>query len=87
MSACPDITCRSCGGTGAERLPLVLWDVLNLWDLGGEWAAPEVAAVLDMTPTAANNRLESLRELGFVDRFKRGKRWIYRLVRSEAVSS
>ena len=61
---CPDILCRSCGGSGKELLPRVLIDVLSLWDLAGTWTASEAAAVLDSNATAINNRLEALRELG-----------------------
>ncbi|HNB46706.1 MAG TPA: hypothetical protein PLL72_21180 [Burkholderiaceae bacterium] len=83
---CPDILCRSCGGSGKELLPRVLIDVLSLWDLAGTWTASEAAAVLDSNATAINNRLEALRELGFLDRKRVGRRWSYWLVRSEVVA-
>ena len=90
---CPDILCRSRGGSGKERLPRVLLDVLDLFkfDLGRRppqimWCAQQIGQELSIRNTAANNRLEALCLLGFVERKRSGRRWFYFFVRGEVVA-
>lgn len=55
--------------------------VLKLVKKHKEITAPAIHLQLvkseDVVVTAINNRLEYLRSLGFVDRRKNGKQWIY----------
>lgn len=76
------IACPRCCGTGRTELPRVLLEVLVCCFRQGalgqaSWCAQEVAARLAIEPTAANNRLELLRKLGFLSRTKHGRTWRY----------
>lgn len=73
------IACSHCAGTGRMELPDVLASALTAVDGCGkaDWSAAEMAYYLAIKPTAANNRLELLRKLGFLSRTKYGKTWRY----------
>jgi len=73
------IACSHCAGTGRVELPDVLASTLTAVDGCGkaDWSATEMAYYLAIKPTAANNRLEFLRKLGFLSRTKYGKTWRY----------
>jgi predicted transcriptional regulator len=66
----------SCNGTGYRLLSAPLLDVWRLVRRGS-WTAPRLASKLKSTPTAMNNRLETLRALGLVERQRDGRAWIY----------
>lgn len=78
------VQCPRCKGSGELLLTdhsQVLAETLRLVRRQGEVTADEVAAALDPNGTrgvtAFCNRLEALREFGFVDRVKRGRAWHY----------
>ncbi len=74
--------CRACHGTGRVDLPPSLQQALDFVRLEGSCTARELHLVMpDTTQTAANNRLEKLRELGWVTRTRAlGRGWVYTLV-------
>lgn len=74
----PAIPCHECGGTGQEPMPEGLLETLSM--LGRKMAVAQDLTVPGMTRSAINNRLESLRALGFVQRQRRGKFWVYSAV-------
>jgi hypothetical protein len=82
-AAHPDsICCSRCSGTGIVRLPTELQASLDLLRKYGEltalllWKSMTFGGV-----TAANNRLETLRQLGFAKRERvNGKVWKYSAV-------
>lgn len=80
----PAIPCPKCGGLGMVDMSLELFYVL--FELRGKGtSAREIFDTLKaqgraegiITITAINNRLEELRRLEFVDRFKFGRGWKY----------
>lgn len=73
----PTIECPECKGTGSTKLPELLTATLSA--LGKKaYTAHELNDWFPtVTPNAINNRLESLRRLGFVQRERRGKFWLY----------
>ena len=80
----PPIPCPTCNGKGITEMPEGLIQALRiLRTLGGQAAVSEVwsdSACDRVGITAINNRLESLRELGFVQRERVGKGWVYSIV-------
>lgn len=60
--------CPTCEGTG--RVPLIpsLREALDMLSNHGAYTPPELALMIGVSATAANNRLERLRSLGLVTR-------------------
>ena len=80
----PKIPCSCCDGTGQVGLPAILLRVLELVQEGHR-SARDIYTVLkeegvDVKQTAINNRLEYLRQLGFLTRQKVGRFNVYALV-------
>ncbi len=75
----PTITCPKCRGLGDVYLGGELWSVLQLFLHSRRLSSVDVMAILklDAHPTAINNRLEDLRGLGFLERVRSGRRWMY----------
>lgn len=76
--------CRACDGTGHVSLPAEMLNTMALLRRG-PITAPELRQYMpegSRSATAANNRLEVLRQLGFVERRKEARRWVYSLRRS-----
>lgn len=71
----PLIQCETCHGTGREPLSELLTETLGM--LGRRQATAVDLMIDGMTKNAINNRLEHLRRLGFVQRQRRGKFWVY----------
>lgn len=73
----PTIKCPECAGSGTVKLPELLAETLA--SLGKrKFTAAEISGDFPtITVNAINNRLESLRRLGFVQRERRGKFWLY----------
>lgn len=81
---CPIIQCRKCHGTGKVALPLALLETLRAVPRDGITSYElNISHFPALTPNAQNNRLEELRELGFVTRIREGRFWRY--VRAKAV--
>lgn len=76
MADAPKICCPSCRGSGCIDLPRVHREVFDLLRERGLTAA-DVSTALNIKSTAANNRLEYLRSLGLVDRWKQGRTYYY----------
>jgi len=76
------MACPKCAGTGRIELPRVLQEVLTCF-ARASWSAAEMSHYLAIAQTAANNRLELLRKLGFLRREKQGRTWYYETVRSQ----
>ena len=68
--------CRRCHGSGAEPISKQLLVTLTALKRRGEASAGQLANN-GVGPTAIINRLEDLRQLGFVDRRKIGRTWKY----------
>ena len=81
MSGIPDIECRSCGGSGYIEMPEELWIVLFALDGHPNTAAVVLESLNNMgeyiSVNAVNNRLERLRDYGFLIRKKMGRSWVY----------
>lgn len=75
----PDtMPCRRCGGCGRVDLPEELQATLDVVRAGPITARMLSKAMRGRSSTAANNRLEDLRALGFVTRAQYdGKAWLY----------
>lgn len=74
----PDtMPCRRCSGCGRVDLPEELQATLDVVRAGPITARMLSKAMRGRSPTAANNRLEDLRALGFVTRAQHGKAWFY----------
>lgn len=71
----PLIECDTCHGTGRAPLSELLTE--TLWLLGHTKCTAADLTPKHLTVNAINNRLESLRALGFVQRQRRGKFWVY----------
>lgn len=69
------IPCRHCEGSGKETLPEPLRQ--TLMKLGKKRATSEDLREEGVTREAINNRLEQLRELGFVSREREGRFFLY----------
>lgn len=81
------VTCRACRGTGRVDLVPSLRRVLDFLRRGPataiELRAMELETVGDApSANAFNNRLEELREYGFVGRARDHRGWRYHLVRN-----
>lgn len=76
MAMKPMIQCTHCAGRGTVELPERLQETLNAVGRGctTDDLQRKIPAV---TPTAQNNRLEMLRNLGFLTRNRVGKFWFY----------
>lgn len=81
MIAPDTMPCRRCRGCGRVDLPQELQATLDLVRAGALTAGAVAKIFRDRTPTAANNRLERLRELGFVIRMQAGRNMVYEAVR------
>jgi DNA-binding transcriptional ArsR family regulator len=82
----PHVSCYRCKGTGSVPMPAHLFAVLlEVRAAGRGITASEVAKQLytltGLGKTAFNNRLEDLRALGLVNRYRDGKTWVYHLPR------
>lgn len=85
----PLIHCRACDGTGMVELSQELFDVYALLKLWGAATAAKLhmrlrtnrCATGRVGHTAVNNRLEDLRRLGFVKRWKDGREMVYEAAR------
>lgn len=79
----PLVPCSRCEGCGKVELPYELWQTLQLVARNRSVTAIEVHRLLRMggsSTTAANNRLEDLRRLGLLERFRgAGRCWHYQL--------
>jgi DNA-binding HxlR family transcriptional regulator len=78
------VTCPMCGGVGDVPFAKVHARLARLCER--MYSQPPLsaqdlhaAAPGDVSVTAYNNRLEDLRALGFVERRKQGRRWVYSL--------
>jgi predicted transcriptional regulator len=78
----PKICCPSCRGSGTIDLPRVHREVLDLLQARG-LTSIDVSAALNIRATTAINRLEFLRCLGLVDRWKQGRTYYYWLAGSD----
>jgi hypothetical protein len=80
----PKVPCPKCG-IGWTFMGDELFDTLTTVGKLREATPHQVKAKLDPTDsfhaTAFNNRLEDLRKLGFVAREKRGRNWVYSVVK------
>jgi hypothetical protein len=73
-----EITCDKCNGSGHMELPEALAETLDSIPRRGTVTAFYLHGKLPgVTPNAQNNRLEKLRELGFLKRERSGKFWLY----------
>ena len=80
----PKIPCICCNGTGEVNLPGILLRVLELVQ-EGQQTAKDIYAVLkeegaDLKQTAINNRLEDLRQMGFLSMRRQGRFNVYAVV-------
>lgn len=73
----PTFTCAHCKGTGQAPLSKELLAVLDLTKGKVRVSVDDLAAKLDITPQGVNARLVSLRTMGFLDRERRGKAFVY----------
>lgn len=82
----PIMPCPKCDGAGEIPLSFELWQVLRLVRKRRGITAPDVAEALDprgeFHPSAFNNRLEILRNMGLVKRRRSGKTWFYSITKS-----
>lgn len=76
----PITTCQECNGTGKAQLSEPLTETLSY--LGRRHLHAAQLQIPGVTPNAINNRLEKLRELGFVQRVRQGRFMIYSRVPS-----
>lgn len=74
------VPCRACDGRGRVPLPRESRETLALLRRRGASSGADVARASNIKHTAANQRLERLRGLGFVTRERDGKEWIYTAV-------
>ncbi len=79
--------CSRCSGTGRVDLPPELQATLTLLRQRGAMTPTQLHETMDFGGvTAANNRLETLRKLGFATRERiDGKRWKYSAVKPGSV--
>lgn len=84
----PDlICCPTCHGEGRAPLWRTLQETLDLLRARGPLSATQLHEMWQVAHpfdrrrvTAINNRLEELRDLGFVERERAGRGWVYRAV-------
>lgn len=80
------IPCRSCAGSGRQPLPFHLALMLRLVTQRGQAAAPALRHAYRkgvgglVVNGAVNNALEDLRALGYLEREKDGRLYVYRPV-------
>jgi hypothetical protein len=78
----PLVCCPQCGGTGQTLLTPLMWEtlqaVVNLGEANSEMVMQETK--WDGGQAAICNRLSHLMRLGLVERRKRRKHWMYRMV-------
>lgn len=77
----PKIECQKCAGTGKILLDGTLFDTLLVVRRMGDITAPMLQKQMDkaglLSPTAFNNRLEDLRKLGLLNRWREGRELHY----------
>lgn len=74
------VPCSLCRGTGKKKLAGPLADTFSLFPhQSTRLTAEQICAKLgnDVNVTAMNNRLEKLRQLGLLDRFRAGHAFVY----------
>ena len=76
----PTEKCTRCNGTGKTPLSDEMQTLYQAFTARNELNANQAALLIEWKghPTAINNRLEHLRELGLLQRRKSSKNWIYR---------
>lgn len=77
----PNIACQKCEGTGQVAMSDEL--LATLQAVGRHSSVEDVIKKVGWKhhPTAINNRLEFLRDAGFVTRTREGRAWIYSKVK------
>lgn len=76
----PTMKCPNCAGTGRSSLPEALQETFDaIPKRGRQFRASDIQALVPgaVTVNAINNRLEALRDLGFLQRERWGKYWLY----------
>lgn len=69
--------CTACKGTGKVELSKPLHDALKTIPPKGKRSVIDAALRLAITEQAMNARLVTLQKLGFVERTKAGKKYLY----------
>lgn len=80
----PTITCPTCKGTGTSTLTKELRETFSMFDAKSRLTAKQVheTTTEELTLPAVNNRLETLRNLGLLDRVKDGRSFKYFLAKN-----
>jgi len=75
----PEVACSKCAGRGHVPLSPELDEVFRLLIRKGSMSAGQLARHVkaEVGITALNQRLERLRSLKLLNRFRRGHEWIY----------
>lgn len=83
----PNVACQKCNGTGQIAMSDELLATLQAVDRRS--SVEDVIKTIGWKhhPTAINNRLEFLREAGFVTRAREGRQWIYSKLPSHSLNN
>lgn len=75
----PEIPCEKCEGRGRHQLNPPLWETLKVLRRSKSAHAKQLCEVMpyQVQHAAMNNRLERLRDLGFVTRVRVGAHLVY----------
>lgn len=76
----PRILCRCCGGSGEIEMPEEYVETLCLAQRNAQigLTAEQAAGILDTKVTTQSMRLKRLMDMGYLNRKRDGKYWIYR---------